>query len=490
MEKEIKVTPFYFDNVLAKQYKVIIQIGGRFSSKSYNSQIELAGNLMSKKNYTLLVIEDLETNMKDGYYAGLKDKIEQFEHESAYNMTKSPVEITNNLNKNKALFKGYSSDQQKKAVKALDQITEILVEEGEWLRYDDFVGLLHQLRGGDPKDRKLSILMNPVDDECFVNQMFIQEPPDKVIEYFPNSRRPKVFEKNIVTTFEFEGKTVTDITTVLIVLSTHHDNNYLTLAQRATIEKLRETDPEKYKQLGEARFIRPGGAHFKEFSEEIHVCKSFEIPAHWDRYSTIDYGLDMLAGLWIAVDERGKGYVYKDTNEPDLIIKKAASKLHEINNNERLAIRYGPGDLWNRRQETGKSVYDWFVEHRWYMVKSDRDRANGAMAMKEWLNPYMTKDIVTGEEYMTADLQIFDTCTLLIKHLKAVLTDEKDPNKYANEPHGITHNLDALRYFCIMRTSPSAAREKAKKPRGSTFEVEKPIDPMQVEYSDAYINYF
>jgi len=192
-EIEIKVTPFYFDYILGKEYKVIILLGGRFSAKTYPSQIERAGSLMNKKKYTLLVIEDLDTNMKDGYYAGLKDKIEQFGHESAYNMTKSPVEITNKLNGNKALFKGYSSDQQKKAVKALDQITEILVEEGEWLRSDDFVALLHQLRGGEPKDRKLTILLNPVDDECFVNQMFIETEPTRVIKYFPNSRRPKVF---------------------------------------------------------------------------------------------------------------------------------------------------------------------------------------------------------------------------------------------------------------------------------------------------------
>ena len=250
MNKDIKVTPFYFDNVLGKDYTVIIQVGGRFSSKSYNSQIELAANLGTKENYTLLVIEDLEKNMTQGYYAGLKDKIEKFEHDAAYSMTKAPPTITNMINKNKALFVGYSSEQQKKGVKALDQITEILVEEGEWLTYEDFVALLHQLRGGNPKDRKLTVLMNPVNEYCFVNEMFIESTPDKVIEYFPGTNRPKVFEKNITTEFEMDGKTITDTTTVLIALSTHHDNPYLTTTQRASIEVLREADPEKYKQLG------------------------------------------------------------------------------------------------------------------------------------------------------------------------------------------------------------------------------------------------
>ena len=197
MQKEIKVTPFYFDHVLAQPYKVIIQVGGRFSGKSYNNEIELAMNLGTKENYKLLVLEDLDTGLVNGYYAGLKDKIEKFGHEAAYNMTKSPVKIVNKINGNQAIFSGYSSDQQKKTVKAMDQITEILVEEGEWLEYGDFVKLLHQLRGGRPEDRKLTILMNPVNEHCFVNEMFIQTDPDRVIEYFPSSNRPKVFEKNI-----------------------------------------------------------------------------------------------------------------------------------------------------------------------------------------------------------------------------------------------------------------------------------------------------
>ena len=83
-QKEIKVTPFYHNYVLAQQYKVIIQVGGRFSSKSYNSEIEMAANLMSKPNYKLLVIEDLDTGLTKGYYAGLKHKIELFEHDKAY----------------------------------------------------------------------------------------------------------------------------------------------------------------------------------------------------------------------------------------------------------------------------------------------------------------------------------------------------------------------------------------------------------------------
>lgn len=456
-DKEIKLTPFYYDYVFDKDYKVIIQVGGRFSSKTYNSQIEVAGRLMSKPDYKLLVIEDLEGNLKDGYYAGLKDKIDLFEHTQAYNITKSPTEINHKYNGNSALFRGYKSDEQKKSVKAIDQVTEIIVEEGEWLTYDDFVALLHQIRPKHDEDGKLTIIMNPVNEECFVNKMLIETEPDKVIAYFPGSQRPKVFEKNIVTTFTYQGKEVTDITKVLVALSTHHDNPYLTIAQRATIEQLKETDPDKYLQLGQAKFIKPGGAYFHEFDKDVHVIPPFKIPAHWDRYVTIDYGLDQFAPIWIAVDTQGNNYVYKIAHASDLIVSEAAELFHEINGNDEIVITYAPPDMFFRQRETGKSIAETFIENGIYLTKSNNNRIQGWMALKELLKVYETRDVQTGEKIKTARLKIFSTCNELIRCLTNVLKDKKNPNDVAKEPHDITHLPDSLRGFAIERQGYSEA---------------------------------
>jgi phage terminase large subunit len=472
MQKEIKVTPFYFDYVLGQPYKVIIQIGGRFSSKSYNSEIEMAANLASKERYKLLVIEDLEGGLTKGYYAGLKDKIEQFEQDAAYSMTKSPVQITNLINKNMALFSGYTTDQQKKAVKAIDQVTEIIVEEGEWLSYDDFVALLHQLRGGKPVDRRLTILMNPVNPNCFVNEMFIETNPDKVIAYFLGSNRPKVFEKNIETTFEYEGEIITDITKVLVVLSTHHDNPYLTIDQRASIEKLKETDNDKYLQLGEARFIRSSDVFFGEFKREIHVIEPFVIPEHWHRYTTKDYGLDMLANYWIAIDTYGYAYVYKELYESNLIVSAATKRIKEVNGKDAIKTKYAPPDLENRQKDTGKSIFDIFRENGEVLTESDNRRVDGWIAVKEWIQVIETVDLQTGEPIKTSRLKIFNNCSNLIRTLSQVLRDEKDPNDVATEPHELTHAPDGLRYFCIMRQRPPIIQVNPIKENGYYLESE------------------
>ncbi|MFQ7727750.1 MAG: phage terminase large subunit, partial [Ruthenibacterium lactatiformans] len=42
------------------------------------------------------------------------------------------------------------------------------------------------------------------------------------------------------------------------------------------------------------------GQYFAEFDRNVHVCRPYGIPAHWRRYVTLDYGMDMLAALWVV----------------------------------------------------------------------------------------------------------------------------------------------------------------------------------------------
>jgi len=453
--KEIKVTEHYYDHVLTQNYSVVIQIGGRFSGKSHNEEVRLVGNLASKENYKLLVIEDLETGMADGFHSGLYARINDFEHTDAYTPQSRVAHIKNTINGNEVLFRGYATEQQRLNVKKLVEITEIIVEEGEWLDYESFIGLLQQLRGGKEEDRRLTILMNPVNPDCFVNEMFIETPPDYVKVRFADGR-PKVFEKHITTKFTLEGVEVEQTVVVLIVLSTHFDNPFLSLEQRATIEQLKETDPEKYMQLGEAKFIRPSGTFFHEFKRHIHVIDPFIMPEEWRRYFVMDYGLDKLAGYWVALDDGGKAYVYKEVWESDLIISKAAEMINEYTN-ESLYERYAPPDLWNRRQETGKSAFEVFGENGVWLTKTDRVNEHGCLSFKEWLNPYEDEQGVT-----TANVQITSNCVNLIKSIGAIQADPKRPTLYDKEPHILTHSVDAMIYFFGGRPAPYRPKMKTE----------------------------
>ena len=191
------------------------------------------------------------------------------------------------------------------------------------------------------------------------------------------------------------------------------------------------------------------GQYFSEFDRRVHTCEPFSIPREWRRYISIDYGLDMLAAYWIAVDNNNKCYVYREYCAPDLPISSAAKAiLSRTEDSERIYAVLAPPDLWNRSQETGKSKALIFGEAGLELTKSNNDREAGWLAVKELL-----KLTAPGE----CRIKIFANCGKLIKHLPELMRDEKRPTDTANEPHEITHSPDALRYFAIYWTSPEEA---------------------------------
>lgn len=199
------------------------------------------------------------------------------------------------------------------------------------------------------------------------------------------------------------------------------------------------------------------GQFFKEFRTDIHVQEPFQLSAHWKRYITIDYGLDMLAAYWIAVDEQMNAYVYKEAYQSGLIISDAAKRIRELSGTDEIYLTLAPPDLWNRRQETGKSAADLFLENGVQLTKTNNSRVDGWLAVKEWLKPFDDE-----QGLRRARLRIFPNCENLIRTLPAVQYDPKNPNDVANEPHELTHAPDALRGFCIYWTTAAEKPQAGK----------------------------
>jgi len=184
-----------------------------------------------------------------------------------------------------------------------------------------------------------------------------------------------------------------------------------------------------------------------------------------------------LACLWIAVDTHSNAYVYKELYENNLIISEAAKKIKEVNGTDEILTSYAPPDLFNRRQETGKSAIEIFADNGVYFVKSNNDRVQGWYNVKEWIKPYQSRDEQTGEDITTSKLKIFSNCRNLIRVLPQIQTDEDNPNDVSDKNHELTHVLDALRGFCITR--PLSSQEARKKiNRDFTFNTNNDIPYM------------
>ena len=191
------------------------------------------------------------------------------------------------------------------------------------------------------------------------------------------------------------------------------------------------------------------GQYFTEFSARAHVTEPFEVPSSWRKYRTIDYGLDRLVCLWIAISPDGCAYVYREFCESGLPIGDSAKAICERTpKGEDIYATLAPPDLFARSQETGKTKASLFSEHGVTFTKTSNDRETGWLAIKELLI-----DRGGGPK-----LKIFSFCTELIKCLPALLIDKLKPSDCMNEPHEITHAPDALRGFAIFYARPAELR--------------------------------
>lgn len=215
------------------------------------------------------------------------------------------------------------------------------------------------------------------------------------------------------------------------------------------------------------------GQFFPEFDRKLHVIEPFEIPVHWNRYIALDYGLDMFAVLFIAVDTKGKAYIYNEIHKSDLIVSEARQVLKSYMRKENFKDIYAPPDLWNRNRDTGKSTMEMFAEGGIVFSKASNNREAGWLAVKEWLKKKKSRHEQTGEEIDDTNLYIFNNCKNLIRCLPQLQHDDKNPNDVATEPHEITHITDALRYFCVSRTNPTKEIIDKEKGFDDFFEVKE-----------------
>lgn len=213
------------------------------------------------------------------------------------------------------------------------------------------------------------------------------------------------------------------------------------------------------------------GKFFTEFKRDIHVMEPFKIPNDWYRYFVMDYGLDMLAGYWIAVDYNNNAYVYREVYKSNLLVSQARDLIKSMTD-EDIYIYLAPPDMWNRHKETGKSTADIFAEGGIDLYKTNNDRVQGWKQMKEWLKVYQDE-----QGCNTSRLKIFNTCTNLIRCIPQLVHSDKNYEDVANEPHEITHGPDAIRGFCVYWTQePIFVPKKQELPfELQTEEVEEDI---------------
>lgn len=231
------------------------------------------------------------------------------------------------------------------------------------------------------------------------------------------------------------------------------DNKYLSEGDPKYKERLLALPEREKKALLYGDWNIFEGQYFTEFNPSKHICAPFEIPSSWRRYRTIDYGLDRLACLWIAVAPDGRSYVYREFCKSNLTISQAAREICDRTPaSEDICATLAPPDLWSRSQETGRSKATIFSEFGINLTKTSNDRECGWLAVKE---------LLLGKEGLPS-ICFFSTCSEITRCLPALLIDRLRPTDCSTEPHEITHAPDALRGFAIFCARPAEVKGLVK----------------------------
>lgn len=212
---------------------------------------------------------------------------------------------------------------------------------------------------------------------------------------------------------------------------------------------LLERDPEypvRLATLGEAlsRALLDGdwdtfqGQVFTQWRRNLHVVKPVKLDPKWPRWTATDYGLARpFVTLWFCQDPATlRVYIYREISRPGVLASDQAKAILAAEaDGERIRFRQADPAMWIRQADTGKSIAMTYHQHGVTLNKASNERIAGWERIHEMLA--IAED---GLPY----LQVFDTCTQLIKNLPALVYDQHQVEDVDTD--GPDDEADALRY--------------------------------------------
>ena len=432
-----------YDDFIRDRHFFRVVKGGRGSKKSTTAiGLEAPLRIMKYPNSNIVIIRQTANTHETSTYAEVQAGVRRLHAEKYWKFTTNPCEATYKPTGQKILFRGFDDPYKLTSLKVpVGVVCWAYIEEA--YEVDDqnaFDTFCEGIRGKDIEELGLwpqvTLIYNP-----WINSHWTKT------RFWGAECRPDTFR----------------------LTTTHWCNEWLTESDHQRIEALNDPDsvtydPERYRVVGLGEYGIPGGAFFDEFRKNIHTCKPFPIDPAWRKYITIDYGRDMLAVYWIAVDFHNKAYCYRELYRPGLYVSEAAEliKEHNVDENgrqEEIYQWFAPVDLDNKNSQTGKSALDIFREHGFPFVKVSNRKVDGCVCMHEWLRPYKDE-----QKVWTAPLIFFSNCVNAIDSISSIQSDydpikqSGDPNIFADRPHEPTHAVTSIMTFTAGR--PRSGKEK------------------------------
>lgn len=127
------------------------------------------------------------------------------------------------------------------------------------------------------------------------------------------------------------------------------------------------------------RWLSAEGVVYDEFDRGVHVIEPFGIPSGWRRIRSIDFGFSHpFVCLWIALDDDGRMYVYREIHRTKRIVEDHAAEIRRFDKGERIEVTVADHDAEDRAT---------LARHGVYTIAANKAVSTGIQAVQERLRP-------------------------------------------------------------------------------------------------------
>lgn len=164
------------------------------------------------------------------------------------------------------------------------------------------------------------------------------------------------------------------------------------------------------------------GQFFGEITREIHLVKPFEIPRHWNRFGSYDFGFNHPAAFgWFANDEDGNTYLYRELIKAGMRVDQFAQEINKYPDTANLYPIVAGHDCWTTKgvlkENSPPTIAEEFQSHGIILRRAVIDRIAGASQLRSYLALRESPAGIKPRFYM------FDTCPITFDCLSRMIHD-------------------------------------------------------------------
>lgn len=266
----------------------------------------------------------------------------------------------------------------------------------------------------------------------------------------PGGADHAAIKSRFIDATEHGGRVYTDSNgqTVRFIPSRVDDNPHVDRGYKARLEAI--PDPARRAAMLDGDWDQFAGQFFTEWSRERHLMPAFDIPASWLRVAGIDWGYAAPFGcLWLAEDEDGRIYVYRERYGSKLGEKDQARMIVDAEDDSEIVARFADDAMWTSRGDAA-SVADVYVSQGCFIAPARKgERLSGWQRVHSYLAEAPACMHHRAMGWATCpNLHVFEgRCPNLVRTLPAMSYDAHKPEDLDTKAED--HLADCLRYALL-----------------------------------------